>query len=316
MTHHSFLIAAQAVLQIFLMGSVGFFLVRRGVLNDAGLKLLSFLSVNVCFPFFIFNQLITHFNPASQPLWWAFPLINIALGLVGLGLAWACSGIVGTQRRAEWMASAGFHNAGYIPLLLTATLPLGVMAPTIYSSVILSIIGFDLCLWTLGVWLITKKTKGAISFKNFLNPPLLSMFAAFVIVLLGFKGVFSAEILKPVKIMGDSALAIAMLTIGGNLGLTKFDHKALGEVFAAVGLKLLVLPLLALVVIHLGKFDPIFSFVLLVQSCMPTAITLSVIARHHDSSQQDYINQTIFYSHMVSLITIPLFLGFYGGLIK
>ncbi len=311
----TFLTAVCAVMQIFLMGAVGYVLVKKGAVKVDGLKLLSWISVNVAFPLFIFNQLLTHFDPVKQPLWWSFPLINIGLGFTGLMLGWLFTRIIAKGHQRQWMAVSGFHNAGYIPLLLATTLSLGQLTSDVYSCIILSIIGFDLCLWTIGVWLITNNPKG-IRLQSFFTPPLISMFAAFIVVLIGAKGFFPELILKPIKIMGDSALALAMITIGGNLALTRFTSRGLGEVFGAVGVKLLVMPLLALLLLTFVKMPTVFGFILIVQSCMPTAITLSIIARHHDSEDQDFINQTIFYTHLLSAMTIPLFLGFYGMLIK
>src|ERR1039458_7694282 len=73
-----------AVAQIFAMGAMGFYLVRSGIIHESGLKLLSFLSVNIFFPLFIFYQIIMHFDAVRMPFWWGFPLINISLVLGGL----------------------------------------------------------------------------------------------------------------------------------------------------------------------------------------------------------------------------------------
>ena len=311
----SFQTATTAIAQIFLMGAVGYALARGNVLNASGLKLLSWLSVNVCFPFFIFDQIVHHFDPHQEPLWWAYPFINIGLGLLALFLAWVLARGKVKPRKYTWMAVSGFHNAGYIPLLLVTTLPLGQLTSSVYACVILSIIGFDLCLWSLGVFLVTQK-RGGISWRNFVNPPIMSMLAAFVTVLLGLNNHIPVVLSKPVNIMGNSALALAMITIGGNLGVTVFSRRAFGDVASAMMLKLIIIPVIVLAVIALVPMPKIFSFILMIQACMPTAITLSVIARHYETEDQDFINQTIFYTNIFCLLTIPIFLGLYGMLIK
>lgn len=300
--------------QIFAMGAVGFWLVRRGFVDATGLKLLSWLSINVAFPFFIFNQLINHFDPLAQSHWWAYPLINIGLGLTGFLVAAACAILLRCKQPREWVAVSALHNAGYIPLLFITMLPAG-EPQVIYPYMILSIVGFDLCLWSLGAWLIAYRTKAVINWRNFINPPLVAMTIAFIMVLLGLKGFLPDIVLKPIKVIGDSALAMAMLTIGGNLALTSFDQLKWKEVSGAVLIKLIVLPVLALVFLCLVPVDPIFAFILIIQACMPTSITLSVIARNNDNTRQDFINQAIFISHVLCAVTIPLFLGLYGKLI-
>ncbi len=308
----SFQTAFIAIFQIFLMGAVGFFLVRRRLIDEAGLKVLSWLSINVTFPFFIFYQIVNHFNPASQAHWWAYPLINLSLALVGLLTAGLVAMLLDKSGHREWMAVSGFHNAGYIPLLLVTMLPLGTGPQELYTYVILTIIGFDVCLWSLGVWLIAYRQKPKISMSNFINPPLVSMFLAFTLVLVGLKAFLPEMIMKPVKIMGDSALAIAMLTIGGNLALTYFNKIQWKSVGGAIVIKLLILPIIALVFLRFAHVHSLWGFILMIQACMPTSITLSIIARYYDNPKQDLINQTIFLTHLLCGLTIPLFLGLYS----
>ena len=308
----SFQTAFIAIFQIFLVGAVGFFLVRRRLLDEAGLKVLSWLSINVTFPFFIFYQIVSHFDPASQTHWWAYPLINVGLGLTGLLITGLITMLLGKKDRREWMAVSGFHNAGYIPLLLVTMLPLGQGPQELYAYIILTIIGFDLCLWSLGVWLIGYHKKPKISVSNFINPPLISMFLAFGLVLLGFKTFLPEIVMKPVKIMGDDALAIAMITIGGNLALTHFHKIQWKQISGAVVIKLLILPALALLFLKFAHVESLWGLILIIQACMPTSITLSIIARYYDNPRQDLINQTIFLTHVFCGLTIPVFLALYG----
>jgi predicted permease len=258
--------------------------------------------------------LINHFNPAVQVFWWVYPFINIGLALSGLLIARACVGICHQQQPREWMAVSSLHNGGYIPMLFITMLPIG-ESQVLYPYVILSIIGFDICLWSLGVWLIAYRQKAVINWRNFINPPLVAMAIAFMIVLLGLKNFLPEIVLKPMKIIGDCALGLAMLTIGGNLALTSFNQLRWKEVSGVVLIKLMILPVLALIFLRFVPQDPTFSFILMIQACMPTSITLSIIARNSNNVSQDFINQAIFITHLLCILTIPLFLGLYGKLI-
>jgi len=64
--------------------------------------------------------------------------------------------------------------------------------------VILSIIGFDTCLWSLGVWLLTKGKSSRMDLRKMINPPLMSMFAALIIVLAFGQGAVPEIVLKPI----------------------------------------------------------------------------------------------------------------------
>ena len=76
----------------------------------------------------------------------------------------------------------------------------------------------------------------------------------------------------------------------------------------------MVLPLVTLVVLSILKLNPLISFVAILQASMPSAITLSIIGRNYETCNQDFINQSIFVTHLLSIITIPIFLGLYGKL--
>lgn len=318
----SFQTAVLAIAQIFAMGAVGFYLVRRQIVDQAGLKLLSFLSVNVCFPLFIFYQITHNFHPDQTASWWKYPLINVTLILGGLLLTALISFI--SSRKAppdETLTACSFHNAGYIPLLMAMALPLGASAGAVYTAVILSIIGFDTCLWSLGVWLMTRKHLPAgrpadrprVELKNLFNPPLISMALAVILVLTHGHTFLWDPLVKPIKMMGDAALALAMLVIGGNLALTNLVNVDFDRIGRVVLIKLVLTPLIALLVLTTLRLDPIWSFVFMVQACMPTAITLSIIGRTYGTRNQEFINQSIFFTHVVCLITVPIFLTLFAG---
>ena len=305
-----------AVAQIFAMGALGFYLVRSGFIHESGLKLLSHLSVNIFFPLFIFYQIIKHFDALRMPFWWGFPLINISLVLTGLLVSFFLVIRRQSPLKDGFLAVSSMHNAGYIPLLIMMSLPLGGWAGQVYTCVILSIIGFDTCLWSIGVWLLTRGQSSRMDLRKMINPPLVSMFTAIIIVLVFGANAVPELVLKPVKILGDAAMAVAMIVIGGNLSLSSMTKVAWPQVTGAVLIKLIVLPLITLVVLSLVKLNPLISFVAIIQACMPSSITLSIIGRNYGTKNQDFINQTIFVTHLLSMITIPFFLALYGRLIN
>lgn len=303
-----------AVAQIFAMGAMGYGLVRSGLIREPGLHLLSFLSVNIFFPLFIFYQITQNFNPHRMPFWWQFPLINIILVLTGLCLSWLVLMRHRSSLKDAFLAASSLHNAGYIPILMIMSLPLGGWAGGLYACVILSIIGFDTCLWSLGVWLVTRGKSSRMDLSKMLNPPLLSMAAALIVILAFGPNAVPGVILKPVKILGDAAMAVAMIIIGGNLGLSNLKQVDRAQVAGIVLIKLIALPMITLTALSMMKVNPLVSLVAMIQSCMPTSITLSIIGRNYETKNQDLINQSIFFTHLLSMLTIPVFLGLYGRL--
>jgi len=304
-----------AVAQIFAMGALGFYLVRSGIIHESGLKLLSFLSVNIFFPLFIFYQIIENFNVARMPLWWGYPLINISLVLTGLLIAFLALQFLKSPFKDQFLAVSSLHNAGYIPILIVMSLPLGLWAGQVYAYVIISIVGFDTCLWSLGVWLLTRGKSSRMDLRKMINPPLISMVAALIIVLIIGSGVVPEIVLKPIKILGDAAMAVAMIVIGGNLSLSSLTKVDWRQVSGVALIKLIILPLITLIALYFLKLNLLFGFVAIIQASMPSSITLSIIGRNYETENQEFVNQSIFFTHLLSMLTIPVFLGLYGKFI-
>ena len=313
----TFQTALVAILQIFLMASIGFLLAKQGVLTNEALKLLSALTVNVFFPCFSFYQLTHHFDFKAIPFWWIFPCISLtitatAMTVSSLILCWRKD----FTYKNEFRAVVSIHNAGYLPLLLVTTLPLGAQADILYIYILLALIGFDLSLWSLGVWLLNRTSGFKMQWQQLINPPLMTLISALVMVALGWHQWIPEPVVKPVKLLGDCAMPMAMIVIGGNLALTSFVKVKATNVAMACVAKLLILPTLALIAVLTIPMDPLISLLIMIQSAVPTGMTLSIIGRHHNTRGQDFVNQTIFFTHLLSLITLPVFLTIYSYLMR
>lgn len=311
----SFQTSITAVVQIFLMGAVGYALVKRSVMDEGGLKLLSHLMVNIFFPLFIFYQLTYHFDFKTVPLWWVFPLISFGITATALAVGTLLLALRPVALRNEFRAVICLHNAGYLPLLLAATLPLGDQAGTLYIYILLSLLGFDISLWSLGVWLLRRSENPGMDIKKLINPPLLTMTGTLVLIFLGWQRFIPEDLMKPVKILGDCALPTAMIVTGGNLGLAKLANVRKWDVGMVCAGKLLIMPLLACAGVMIFKPDPLIGLLVVMQMAVPSATTLSVIGRYYNTPNQEFVNQAIFFTHLMSMVTLPVFLTLYGKLV-
>ena len=119
----SFRITGSAVLQIIILGAIGYFLVKKKVLGGDGLDALSRLTIDITLPILIFCQLIKDFSFKLYPNWWVFPLISLAITILGLLVGFLFSGFIrGHQSKLQFISLVGFQNSGYLPLALFAAL--------------------------------------------------------------------------------------------------------------------------------------------------------------------------------------------------
>ncbi len=78
--------------------------------------------------------------------------------------------------------------------------------------------------------------------------------------------------------------------------------------------KLIILPALGLWLVLKLKLPELVGLLILLQLAVPSATNLSVIIRHY-KREDLLISQGIFLTHVVSIITLPIFLSLYFALI-
>jgi len=113
--------------------------------------------------------------------------------------------------------------------------------------------------------------------------------------------------------VGNCTLPLAMIVVGGNVALAQLkniDKKMVS--FVLLG-KLIILPALGLVLVLKLGLPQLLGLLIVMQLAMPSATSLSVIIRHY-KKEDVLISQGIFFSHILSLLTIPLFLSLYLSL--
>jgi len=307
----SFKVSGLAVAQIFVLGGLGFFLVKKSVLKEACLDSLSRLVVEVTLPILVFCQLIKDFRFSLYPHWWFFPLLSLLITLAGLLLGYIFSGFIpGSQHKKQFLSLVAFQNSGYLPLALIAALLQKEQADTMLTYLFLFLMGFNLVVWSFGVYLLSAQENKKMELGSLFSPPVVACILSLLIIFLGGHKFIPQVILKPLRLVGDCTLPLAMLVVGGSLAamrLGQIDKKAITLIIL---LKLIVMPLLGLVLLLKFRLPALLGFLILMQLAVPAATSLSVITRHY-KKEDLLISQGVFFSHVACLVTLPLFLSLY-----
>lgn len=305
----------QAMAQIFLLGLVGFLMVKSKLLDTKGLEILSGVVIGVTLPAFNFSQMIQHFDPRGFSNWWVYPLLGFAIVFGGIILASAV--LVFRPKfkdRQEFRALVGFQNSGYMPLMILTAFPQTpeVVALSIY--IILSLVGFDILLWSLGLWLMTGSKGQKFDPSKLINPPMLATLIAVALMFAGIGQKIPMTLLNPVKLLGNCLLPLVMLVLGGNFALTNLKNIRLADAVMVVVTKLVLYPAFMILFVIALKLPYLMGFFLVLEAAVPSANSLSVIGRHYRTGNQDFINQGLFFTNMLSVITIPVSLMVYARL--
>jgi hypothetical protein len=146
------------------------------------------------------------------------------------------------------------------------------------------------------------------------SPPVIATIFSLLFIFLGLNKVMPEAILKPLRLVGDCTLPLAMFVVGGNLAqihLGKVDKKAICLITLT---KLIILPALGLLLIKQFRFPELIGLLIIMQLAMPPATSLSVIVSHY-KKEDLLISQGVFFGHILSIITIPVFLSLYFALV-
>jgi predicted permease len=310
-----FKMTSLAVTQIFILGAIGYFLVKKNILGQDGLQALSRLLIEVIFPLFIFSQLIQNFSFDLYPDWWIFPLLSIAITVAGLLAGGIFLGFVrGTKHRLQFLSLVTFQNSGYLPLALIAALFAQNKTDTLFIYIFLFLLGFDLIVWSFGVYMLTFVRTRKFELGSLFSPPVITNLLSLFLISLGLNKIIPGFVLKPLGLVGSCTLPLAMFVVGGNIASLHLRHIDKKAIFFALLAKLVLLPLAGFWLIIRFKVPELMGLLILMQLAMPPATSLSVIIRHYQKEDL-FISQGVFFGHILSLITIPLFLSLYFALV-
>jgi len=307
----AFKITVAAVIQILLLAALGYFLKKKNILTDTGLDALSHLVINVTLPILIFVQLNRDFNFSIYPNWWIFPLLSFVITALALVVGLIFIGVIrGGQKKLQFLSLVTFQNSGYLPLALFAALLPAYKAGAMFIYLFLFLIGFNLIMWPLAVYILSFSKKTEFEFNNLFNPPVIAALLGITAVFLGLNKFIPNLVLKPFKLVGDCTVPLAMFVVGADLAKIKVGHFDKNSMFWLVLVKLVILPILGLWLVLKFRFPELIGLLILIQLAVPPATSLSVIIRHY-KKEDLLISQGIFFGHILSIITIPVFLSLY-----
>jgi hypothetical protein len=311
----SFKISGIAIGQIFLLGVIGYFLMKREILGHEGLDILSRLVIEVTLPILIFCQLIKDFRFDLFPNWWVFPLLSIIINIAGLLLGYLFIGFIkGLHHRIQFLGLITFQNSGYLPLALIAALLPKEKADITLIYLFLFLLGFNLAVWSFGVYMLSFHERRRFELGSLFSPPVIATLFSLVVIFFGLNKYIPDALIKPLRMVGDCTLPLAMFVVGGSLGMIRLSHIDKKAMTFMVLAKLVILPLLGLWLIIKLKLPELIGLLILMELAVPPATSLVVITKHY-KKEDLLISQGVFVGHLVSLVTLPLFLSLYFALV-
>jgi len=311
----SFRITGIAVLQIFILGAIGYFLVKKNILGEACLDSLSRLTIEITLPAMIFCQLMKDFSFDLYPQWWIFPLLSVAITALGLGVGSVfCGFITGSQQKQQFLSLVTFQNSGYLPLaLVAALLPAQQLGP-MFIYLFLFLFGFNIVIFSFGIYLLSFSKASKFELGSLFSPPVIATLISLIALFFGLNKLFPEFVFRPIRMIGDCTLPLAMFVVGGNLAQIRLGNINRKAIILMSLAKLIILPSLGLFLVIKFRFPQLVGLLILIELAVPSATFLSVFVRQY-KKEDLLISQGIFFGHILSIITIPVFLSLYFTLV-
>lgn len=163
--------------------------------------------------------------------------------------------------------------------------------------------------WTYGVSLTKpvsdQKEKISLkNLKNLLSPALVAILGATVLVLLNLH--LPAVFVSALSKLGAASMPLSLIYIGGMLSMT--DVRGVlkcGELYAEIGLKMILLPLLYFVVMGLCRVPADMAGTITFLTGLP-AINMVAMLSKNNGSDGDYAVCAVMMTTIACLVTLPL----------
>ena len=329
-------LAGWSILPLARLGAlvaVGAILFRRGIITKATVDALSRLTVALLLPSFMATSILTQFRP-GEPFyrgWYFLPLGAVAMIAGFAVLAWPIARFGRNWLAPRYtIATLSFHNAGYLAIPIVTELyahePLARHQGPMLALLFLFILGISPLMWSVGVMAFGGSTDadGEPAWRKAISPPFVASVASVLACLLHIPQQVSpqtlANVLSPFMMLGTCTVPLMMLILGATL--MQLDHSyrpPVGLSVMALTLRLVLFPALIFgllsLLLHWEVLDRSKAIILFVESAMPTAVAMTVIAhRYADERTAQAASGLIFLQYLFAAATLPVWLTIWGWL--
>ena len=296
------LIVIQQIIIIFVLIAVGFLAAKFGILREEGARQITDLLLIIVIPCVIIMAFQASFERSLIKNLLIAALLAALTHAAGILISKLIFKSEAPDRRIMLAYSTIFYNAGFfsLPLLRALLGETGVL----YGSVFVAV--FNLFAWTYGIRLMNGG-NGASKWKTFLNPGIISLLIALVLVLLNIR---LPEIVQTtLRYITGLHTPLAMIIIGCQFYLMwrNFNLRDLA-LWKTVLARNILVPLLMLALIFYLAQDKTLFFASVITASAPTATNTILFATKYRQDVNTAV-QTVILTTLLTIITIPLIMA-------
>jgi predicted permease len=309
------------VLFILVLMAIGFVARKRGVVSAVGTSEMVRVLIAIIYPCLIFSS-VTRLNAQELAANWIMPVMALAIAGTGLVLGLVSLRFmkgIDPQRASAFLFQNTINNYLFLPLPLVMLLwgTQGV-ALLVFASM-----GFELVVWTVGVFLFNRSSKLAEGIRMMFGPPLVALIFSIGWVCVRDLAApqlpntgFMADLLRRLldltyfgaETVGKATVAVSMVVSGSRIAALNVGAAFDKQVWILSALRLIVTPVLFILLLKMIPMDETAYGILAVVAVMPAAVT-SLVFSDRFGGDSDFIASSLLITHLAAVVTIPLLLA-------
>ena len=310
------------MMPLILMALAGYTLNRLKIIDKGFNRQLSRILINVFYPCLIITLMVKNFTPAALLEYWVMPAGLLFILFAGWLLGWLTKGLlknraVDTKRCYHFTCL--MNNYSFLPIMMAASM----WGDKAVALIVFSALGSEIMVWTLGVKTLTGEKLSIKSLKNLLSMPMAALAASFIIILIRALFVqhgitlnagineMGLKLLETSQMLGGATIPVAAIVCGSRMATMKATHLFNPLLAGTCLMRLVVIPAVCIALIWFLPVDVMVKQVLFLIAIQPAAMSSVALAEAFDSDAEFAATAT-FATHVLCLLTIPLWLSLLG----
>jgi len=302
------------VFSVFLIIILGIIVRKKNLISSITINEFSVIITKVFYPALIFSSFLKNFSSDEIIKNYLLPLGTILIMTVGYTYGIFISKFLKFKDEKEkntFRFQCTINNYSFLPLPIIILL----YGEKYGSFLILSTFGSEIAVWTIGILSLTGNRLKKESFKNILSIPMISIILSVILIFL--KDYFSIQntrvieiansILNTGSLVGNATIPLALFIAGARMGEIKLKKIFNFNLLILSFFRLIIIPLTSIFLFYIFSFPCDIRKVLNIVAIMPSAIA-SIVLSEAFGSDSKFAAEAVLLTHLLSLITIPIFL--------